>query len=962
VLNKKASIKKSMALMKFLLLFGISGLTVLVANAQFFYVGADNPFQKLKKIETEHYQVVFPKGFEYEGQKIANLLELTFEPVSQTLGHLPKKRLPVLLHTNTAQSNGFVSMAPSRTEWFNTSSQHPLSYDWLSLLAIHEGRHVVQFDKLEHGLPGFTKILFGDGAKGAVAGLFPMWAYEGDAVIAETALTNSGRGRSASFLMGLKAITFEKEETYSFEKAILGSYKDYVPDHYLYGYTMSATARLQHDSAFWENVLEYLPKRPFMLPPTYFAMKKHYGISRRGLYNAAMEFMEKQWENPTVDHKTYPHVNKTNKDDYISYRFPVMGPNEWVFAEKECMSAIRRFVAIDENGDEVVVALPGIMASSRLSMGGNKLVWAEVKPHPRWRMVDNSVIKVKDLTTMRTQTIGKRSMFAGPAIDVEGKKIVAIENGISGGDNLVVFDAETGQTLHVVKREGMALQLPAWDPGATKVVYTAIGLQGRYIETLDMASGMHQTLFGPTGLDLSNPIFWNNYILFSAGFDGTNNIFALETDSKKLYKVTESKYGAFDPFVNTNNSTLYFSEYTSQGYDIAFMELQTEQFQPFATEDITEPEMVGALSAQENHTFELTPDKFSEYPMENYRRWKNLVHVHSWLPFYFEPELDDIDNLKVDPGVTLFTQNLTSTLFGWTGYSYSEGNHYGHANLTYRGLWPELKLDFDIGGLPGFIPFSEIDTPEINIPNRTEISFEANLPLILTEGPVIFRIQPALRVKYNDVFSYTDKTQAYERGFFDLRYAAYFYVYTKMAKRDLYPKWGLLAQAIYFNSPYEINLGSKQTYVLRGYMPGLLEDHSLRLQFGHQQQDYVYYRYLLNFPRGFVSRAADRLQTVSAEYAFPIFYPDWRVGSILYFKRFTANLFFQRAFAQGIFTGNNNKPYINDYFTSYGIDLSTDLHFAQSFLPFSIGLRMGYLPDLGEVFYEPVFGVQIPGM
>ena len=50
---------------------------------------------------------------------------------------------------------------------------------------------------------GFTKVLsyiLGEQAPGGVLGLYiPSWFLEGDAVSTETALSNSGRGRTCAF-------------------------------------------------------------------------------------------------------------------------------------------------------------------------------------------------------------------------------------------------------------------------------------------------------------------------------------------------------------------------------------------------------------------------------------------------------------------------------------------------------------------------------------------------------------------------------------------------------------------------------------------------------------------------------------------------------------------------------------------------------------------------------------------
>jgi hypothetical protein len=151
-----------------------------------------------------------------------------------SLGHNPK-RIDVLIHSRSAYSNGFVSWAPKRIELFPTPDQDIFAQDYLEQLAIHEFRHVVQIDKLNKGFTKALSFLFGQQAIGAVLGVYvPTWFLEGDAVMAETMLSRSGRGRLPSFEQEMKAQLLEKR-LYSYDKAGLGSYRDYVPNHYIMG-------------------------------------------------------------------------------------------------------------------------------------------------------------------------------------------------------------------------------------------------------------------------------------------------------------------------------------------------------------------------------------------------------------------------------------------------------------------------------------------------------------------------------------------------------------------------------------------------------------------------------------------------------------------------------------------------------------------------------------------------------
>ena len=177
------------------------------------------------------------------------------------------KRIPVILHYESVISNGNVIWAPRRIELFLTPTQHSYADVWENQLASHELRHYVQISSLNQGITKYLQYFFGEQALGAVLGLYiPLWFLEGDAVLTETLLSNSGRGRLAAFEMPLKTQILEKG-IYSYEKAVFGSYKDFTPDYYCLGYHLVTMGRKNYGAAFWQNTLENVAKKPYAITP-----------------------------------------------------------------------------------------------------------------------------------------------------------------------------------------------------------------------------------------------------------------------------------------------------------------------------------------------------------------------------------------------------------------------------------------------------------------------------------------------------------------------------------------------------------------------------------------------------------------------------------------------------------------------------------------------------------------------
>jgi hypothetical protein len=156
---------------------------------------------KWKKIDTLHFEIIFPHEVEAKAQKVAHLLEAAYPLVSRGLEVLPKK-ISLILQNQSTISNGFVTLAPRRSEWYLTPAVDPelTNTEWMKTLAVHEFRHVVQFQKSRQGVNRVFEIFLGEIGQALGIGLsMPPWFLEGDAVGIETALTKGGRGRLPLF-------------------------------------------------------------------------------------------------------------------------------------------------------------------------------------------------------------------------------------------------------------------------------------------------------------------------------------------------------------------------------------------------------------------------------------------------------------------------------------------------------------------------------------------------------------------------------------------------------------------------------------------------------------------------------------------------------------------------------------------------------------------------------------------
>ncbi|MEO8569838.1 MAG: hypothetical protein ABI419_11895, partial [Ginsengibacter sp.] len=220
--------------------------------------GGNPPSIKWKQINNDASKVIFPAGLDSTAARISNVIDFIKRPTEKTIGTKSKK-IKIVLQNQTIISNAYVSLGPYRSEFYLNPPQNSFelgSLPWPDQLAIHEYRHVEQFNNFNVGLSHLLRSLFGEeGQALANNAAIPNWFFEGDAVYNETNLSKQGRGGLPSFYNGFLSI-WKGGKHYSWMKLRNGSYKDFVPDHYALGFLLVAYGREKYGAAFWEKVTQ----------------------------------------------------------------------------------------------------------------------------------------------------------------------------------------------------------------------------------------------------------------------------------------------------------------------------------------------------------------------------------------------------------------------------------------------------------------------------------------------------------------------------------------------------------------------------------------------------------------------------------------------------------------------------------------------------------------------------------
>ena len=925
-------------------------------SAQFYEFGQDPSSIKWKRIDTEHFRLVYPGDFSEKAQSLAAMMEANYPANTSQLSHQPGK-VPLIVHNQTVISNAFVTWAPKRLEFFTFPDPALYPIDWLKELSIHEYRHVVQIDKLNQGFTRFMGFFLGQQANGVVAGMMPLWFIEGDAVSAETSLSQSGRGRLPSFEMELKAKLLSDKKPYSLNKAYLGSYKDMVPDYYRLGFQMVSKAREDYGDDYWTHALDYIAKRPFLLSPYYFYSKRETGGGQSLLYKNTMSTLKDHWSK-TADARVVEEISPFNKKArrvYTSYAVPRLLPDASVLALKTSINSIPRFVKIHPGGKEERVFTPGSMVSGRYSYFGDKIIWDEYVQDIRWKNRSYSVLREYDLATGKQRNLSRKSKYVSPAYSSDGKSIVAVEAKPDYSFALVIFDAGDGKLTQTIPSPGNSyLQYPEWIDGTSKIAVIATGEEGKKILLYDLVSDTWKELFKTGFVNIDHLKSKGDYLFFNGGFDGIDQIYSFNMLDGKLRKHSNVLLGAFHPDLSIRNEQFAYSSYGLKGYDIAVRTISSAPWEEFAVPDSISEQLFASVNLKSDTLdFNPTGQLTASYPEKPYNKFSHLIKLHSWAPYWFDYTDPNIDDPQISTGLTLLSQNELSTAFASLGYERAFGENFLHTRFTYKGLFPVFDFTTSYGGSSPVATVSDVPEPE-RAPGLSS-TLSSYVPLTFSSGKVLSGMQPSLQFTYNSTFFYNTEAGAYKQGvgFFVPR--LYLYSYLRTSARDLQPRLGFTLDGKLSTAPLHTELyGNIKSLRLNLYLPGIIRNQGLRLRGEWQNQDVAsyYFQNHLSLPRGYTQRTFIDISRYSADYAFPIVYPDLSLGSLLYLKRIRGNLYvdYMEGVESYITETRTTRP---EHLLSQGVELLADYHLFRFIVEFTSGARISYLPK------EKSFGVQM---
>lgn len=968
-------------------------LTCMSVRAQFNLSGNDPAKVRWMSVQSDNFRVIYPVGHDSLALEYLKSLEkyrpMVAPSVGMVQGQFQNRPMDVVLHTRNAVSNGMVAWTPSRMEmltipqWDNASA-----LPWMTQLTLHEGRHAAQMQMGYRHIFRPFRYITGQIIAGAVNAYPGSLLDEGDAVVAETALSSAGRGRDSRFLSRYM-YSLDNGDTRNYAKWRFGSYYRPTPNNYAYGYLLISALRTGFDSPyFMAEYFDYISRRPYDPWPLRHNMRRTTGFKFRKNLDTLMAVHYNAWAADTLARGPFMPSRQISKPvrRMVEYRNPNADGNGTQYWIKEDIYKLPALVTLDTSGREKrITAMPHYMGS--LNGDDNSFVWTEVRRNPRWSQVYKTVIRQFDVRSGKKSTIAGDGTYVAP-FPVNDTLLAAIRNQSEGSQALVLLHRSSGKEMGRVAAP-VGLQLYAVDYLEGAFYTSAVCEKGMGIWRVHR-DGWEEIL-PPIPVHIESLDAENGELTFESDHNGSWELYSYNMHEKQLYRVSSTKYGGVD-FNRLHNGDLAFSQ--MQGHGIAVKYTKASELMPQKVDwnDYYHYAIADELSRQEDtlhfeqrlrHPVDVDLSVQTEFSQpERYRKAAHAFRFHSWAPLYVD--VDAVEEMSggnvqniASLGASAWFQNSLGNFYGGIGYKAApDGNgrwfHSGHLKLTYSGLYPVFEFQAHLNDRYSYNYFLSNDP----VTKGQKLAYQESgktliymylksyIPLQWSRGTYSYGVVPQLSLSWrND--NYLGNTA------FLMSASARAYILSSVASAAVYPRYGIGAE-VGWVSPYVYAY-------LYGYLPGIAAGQGLRLsataqvESGLSMHPIFVAGYSNVLPRGFADMSIPGFTRegvkFTADYAIPFFMGDWHIGSAFHCKRGIVTPHFDLSIFRVINANGVNNANNITRMPGLSVGSSFEMEFGSFFwikVPVRAGFTMSYndspvIPaGASRIYAGAIFNIEIP--
>ena len=892
--------------------------------------GGFSPSLKWYEINTDTVRIIYPDGQEQQAQRLVNAIHYLKKNDTESIGDKAFK-IDIVLNNQTTVTNGSVGIAPWKSHFVTTPLQNSFTLSalpWMDLLAVHEYRHVIQLSTARRGLSKLLYTLFGEESWSGAANLaVPDWFFEGDAVWAETSLSPQGRGRIPSFLQAYRALSIEDIPTWNYTKVRNGSIKHFIPNEYPLGYMLTAYGYENYGDKFWKSILKDAASFRGVFYPFSKALEAKTGLTTRAFYDKVLQEKRVQWkgqQGEILGDDVVKLASKVKTFTHFQYPYVISPTGDLIFYVRS-FEETGSFQRLNTGTGEVSkVANRGISVDDYYGYNEGWLTWTEYSVDARWSERDYSDIVVFNLDTKFKKRITRKKRYFSPFPTTDGSKIVVVDQPSNATSTLVLLDREGRELDRVPNPDRFVFTFPRFYDQDQSIVVAARNTDGEMaVLSYALESKQFDILVPFSNNIIGAPMVGDGVVYYSSTGDNREQIVSVDLTSRQRVQLTDAPNGAFEPVMS--GDTLFYVSFTSMGNRIKSRVVDRSNAQPLETTPV--------LSYKRN-IFKEFPQK--TYTSEKYRPLLHSVNFHTWGFDYDDPVI----SLRA-----LSTNVLNNVeLAAGVNYNYDRDVYQPFGRLRVSALYPDVSLGVSTARR------SAVFEDELNTWREWNMSASLSVPLNYSRGLYRRRFIPEAGI-LNTTLS----------GDLDLSFVSAFgsltFIHERIkARKNLFTRNGQylrigITESIDDFQARELNVRTGLS------LPGLGINHNTVFHADYLKNiEGADYKFLTGLQhRGLGVVPADEVWRFSANYHFPVLYPDWGFAGLIYCYRVRANLFYDYSRAN-VYEGG-----VNNYHTS-GVELVFDVNLVNS-VETNFGVRYTYGVDTRTPvnqfeFFLPVYRFQ----
>lgn len=583
--------------------------------------------QTLQAIETQYFRLIFVADIEAEARVTAERLD---QYLRQHLEDLPvdanMPAIDVVLQTQGHDSNGFVGIFPYRSVWLNKPM--PLAnLEWYDLLAVHEGRHIVQLNQWRDSpwLSLVSNFFGSDIATGASLMMLPEWYWEGDATISETVYTPFGRGRNAAFDLWFRADVIHNEP-YHYDRTILGTGFERYPylSEYVYGYYLTAYLQMNYGEDLFERLFERLGS---WQGSTFNAeLNKLTGKPIEQHHQEMLRALRETWQQELAGRPSTSVTKRllANSQTWQSY-YPIGVDNDTLWALKVGVNGYSVGTLIDDQWTSLV-EVPAAVARSyysglkakSITVYNGQVCWVQERTAlvaakrsygdiRCWSQEDG--YRWLSHQQKYTSVVAHAGGFVVHQFDESRQsKLVWLTSSL---EKLTELPLPTGALAHDL----------SVSQGQLVFILTGNDRPGLYA----VSSDSMLTLLRPSDKETMRAPVWLNdqWLTYNSDRSGTDQIYVVHTPSQQVWH-SSRPFGAYYPLAN--NQQLWFSDYQTGGQDLVAVPLpgQPSDIDPLYWVVAQASDKALYVQPLVHHDRPTSTSAAPKFTVKPYRAWKHL--------------------------------------------------------------------------------------------------------------------------------------------------------------------------------------------------------------------------------------------------------------------------------------------------------------------------------------------------